>query len=159
IYSVLSCNKMLMNLLAIRISRRSLFSLAISGCQFLLPLALQGQIVVSDLGSSLDAAPQIQDPSIGTEDLAQAFTTSNDSIPIVEVTLTIKRLNGGDGVSVSIFSDADGVPGSFLTTLIGPSDPLAGQPFGSTASVAYTGDVNLTPNTRYWVEARTSNGN
>jgi hypothetical protein len=121
---------------------------------------LHAQVLVVDtLANSQDTNPLIQDPSGGFQDLAQSFTMGTQPLTLSDVTLKIDRLNGGGGISVTVFSDNAGVPGSSLQILSGPSDPLPGQPSGTTGNVDYTGNLSLSPSTTYWIEVRTSNGN
>ena len=136
--------------------------LGLVGCaSLLLQVQLHGQVFVLDtLENPSVGWFAIEDPSKnGAEDLAYSFTTGSQPLTLNGVTLRLEVVGAGSGgISVTMFSDGGGAPGYAMQTLTGPSDPSPGHTLLATVDAVYAGNMRLAPNTTYWVEARTKDG-
>jgi len=133
----------------------------VSCASLLLPLQLHGQVFVLDtLENPSVGWFGIADPSTkGAMDVAYSFTTGSQPLTLDSVTLKLEVVGAGSGgITVTMFSDGGGAPGYAMQTLTGPSDPSPGHTLLTTVDAVYAGNMRLAPNTTYWVEARTMDG-
>ena len=85
---------------------------------------------------------------------AESFTTDSGSYRLGSVTIKISSVEtAGGGFTLSIWTDAAGLPGSKVQDLVGPGTPVVGL-----TTYIPGGILPLAPNTTYWVVAQGSPG-
>jgi hypothetical protein len=105
----------------------------------------QGTMYLSNLGRASAAGIGVANDAW----FAQDFWTGTDA-PGYFLDSVLLSMNSASGVpagfSVQMYSHAPGMPGSMLSTLVGPPDPTSAGTYTYTAS-----DLVLSPSTRYWI--------
>lgn len=106
---------------------------------------------LSNLGQPSGGNYATINPSAG---LIVSFTTGDFACGLAAVHLTFDPALGesGNGVSVAVWSDTNGLPASLLATLSGPLFPYNGGTFEYDSSPPLT----LATNTAYWLYVSTS---
>ena len=109
---------------------------------------LQAVVLASNITNSTAGGVSFLD----NQWFAGSFTTNGTVWTLNSVTINIFGVGNADpGFSVNIYSDGEGFPGTFQTTLSGPSSPTVGNN-------TYTGSFALAPNTTYFLMGQVSAG-
>jgi len=106
-------------------------------------------LTLTNLGNAINSAGSLNSGFV----LSQAFTTGQ-AARLTSVTVSITRLANGSTLTVALYDDNAGKPGSLLGTLAGDTDPATGD-----VTYTATSTLNLAANTTYWFVLAASTGN
>lgn len=118
---------------------------------FLCSISLSAQ-QLNTLSEAQNSSDQFGDVNPGTNNIriAQPFTTGSSAFTSVSVTIDFDSGSGGS-VSVEIFDESGGAPGSSIGGLSGSASPGTGQE-------TYSGNVSLAASTNYFIVLSSSSG-
>ena len=129
----------------------SLATAAMGVALFLAGPASAGHSVIFDnFGATNDG----KDSVVGVGPLADSFTTPSSVGFITELGLLLEGTPRGDHIVASVLNDNGGSPGSVIGSTSKLDKVLQSTPSG----VAFFHSINLSPNTRYWIELSTPDG-
>lgn len=129
-------------------SHRLLVRFAAALAAGLLAASASAQVTVSNLGNSSAATVTIS--TAAATPVAGSFTTDSATYSLTSVTLHLGSVDTSSPLTVSIYNDNSGQPGSSLATLSGAS-PTSGGYYTFTST-----GLALSANTTFWVAATTS---
>jgi hypothetical protein len=95
-------------------------------------------------------------PMNGDNLRAQSFTTGDEAFTLDSVALSLEPSSGTGGFTVSLYDDSGNQPGTLLATLAGNDSPGAGLEGPGGSLYTYTGSLDLSLDTTYWVVADVS---
>lgn len=114
----------------------------------LLAASASAQVTVSNLANDIGTSMLISTSNYTA--VAVSFTTDSATYSLTSVTLHMGGSNTSSPLTVSIYNDNSGLPGSSLTTLSGANPTSSGNYTFTSTGLA------LSANTTYWVAAATS---
>jgi hypothetical protein len=119
-------------------------------------LQVIGLLIALTVGTAVSAAPVVSTyPATvnsgygpGWNDYAVGFVW-NTSASFASADIYVEAVGSPGALSVGLFSDSGGAPGTLLTALTGPANP------GVAASYTYSGITSLVQGNTYWIVAST----
>lgn len=117
----------------------------------------QSTIIFDSLSDSIfgegpiGANPFFPPPMNGDNVRAQSFTTGNEAFTFDSVALSLEPSSGTGGFTVGLYGDSGNQPGALLSTLTGNDSPGTGLEGPRGSLYTYTGSLDLSADTTYWV--------